>query len=50
MNLPSPSNMRNDMHRIERREWVPWSFAILVTLLLTAGPHFVSLSPCCMST
>ena len=30
-------NPRSMMHRIERREWVLWCFAILVTLLLTVG-------------
>jgi PAS domain S-box-containing protein len=30
-------NLNLTMSRIERREWVLWSFAILVTLLLTAG-------------
>jgi len=29
--------MQSGMRRIERREWVLWSFAVLVTLLLTLG-------------
>ncbi|HXO88845.1 MAG TPA: ATP-binding protein [Candidatus Acidoferrales bacterium] len=37
MKLPLQSNIRVGMHRIERREWVLWSSAILVTLLLTLG-------------
>ncbi len=35
---PEPqSNIRAGMRRIERREWILWSTAILVTLLLTLG-------------
>src|SRR5580658_1667491 len=37
MKLPLQSNIRVGMRRIERREWVLWSSAILVTLLLTLG-------------
>jgi two-component system, cell cycle sensor histidine kinase and response regulator CckA len=37
MKLPSHSNIQVGMRRIERREWVLWSSAILVTLLLTLG-------------
>src|SRR5579862_4764847 len=37
MKLPSQSNIQTGMRRIERREWVLWSSAILVTLLLTLG-------------
>jgi two-component system, cell cycle sensor histidine kinase and response regulator CckA len=37
MKQTSHSNMRVGMRRIERREWVLWSSAILVTLLLTLG-------------
>jgi len=33
----SNSTMQAGMRRIERREWILWSFAILVTLLLTLG-------------
>ena len=34
---PGTRNPHNLMRRIERREWVLWGFAILVTLLLTGG-------------
>src|SRR5579863_5453110 len=37
MKLPSHSSIQIGMRRIERREWVLWSSAILVTLLLTLG-------------
>jgi two-component system cell cycle sensor histidine kinase/response regulator CckA len=37
MSRPLHSNIRAGMRRIERREWVLWSSAILVTLLLTLG-------------
>src|ERR1700689_3800371 len=37
MRLPSSSNIQVGMRRIERREWLLWSSAILVTLLLTLG-------------
>ncbi|MGB9067619.1 MAG: ATP-binding protein [Candidatus Acidiferrales bacterium] len=37
MKLPSHGNIQVGMRRIERREWVLWSSAILVTLLLTLG-------------
>src|SRR5271154_5702578 len=37
MKLPSSSNIQVGMRRVERREWVLWSSAILVTLLLTLG-------------
>ena len=37
MNLPSSSNIQVGMRRVERREWLLWSSAILVTLLLTLG-------------
>jgi PAS domain S-box-containing protein len=37
MKLQSHSNIQIGMRRIERREWVLWSSAILVTLLLTLG-------------
>src|SRR6202167_2762160 len=35
MKIPSSSNIQVGMRRIERREWLLWSSAILVTLLLT---------------
>lgn len=35
--MPRTNNPHTLMRRIERREWVLWSFAILVTLLLTVG-------------
>ena len=34
---PPTANPRSLMERIETREWVLWSFAVLVTLLLTFG-------------
>jgi len=34
---PLHSNIQVGMRRIERREWVLWSSAIMVTLLLTLG-------------
>lgn len=37
MKLKSPGGAQSVLRKIERREWVLWSFAILVTLLLTAG-------------
>src|SRR5271170_924482 len=37
MKLPSSGNIQVGMRRIERREWLLWSSAILVTLLLTLG-------------
>ncbi|HKV04688.1 MAG TPA: PAS domain S-box protein [Candidatus Acidoferrales bacterium] len=37
MRVPSPNNIQMGMRRIERREWLLWSSAILVTLLLTLG-------------
>src|SRR5208282_947060 len=37
MALRSQSNIQNHMRSVERREWILWFFAILVTLLLTAG-------------
>ena len=37
MKLASNSTMQSGMRRIERREWVLWSFAVVVTLLLTLG-------------
>jgi len=37
MKLPSSSNIQVGMRRVERREWLLWSSAILVTLLLTLG-------------
>src|SRR6202142_3797870 len=37
MRLPSSGNIQVGMRRIERREWLLWSSAILVTLLLTLG-------------
>src|SRR5277367_298829 len=37
MALPSPANIQVGMRRVERREWLLWSSAILVTLLLTLG-------------
>ena len=37
MRPSSSSNIRVGMRRIERREWILWSSAILVTLLLTLG-------------
>ena len=37
MKLPLSNNIQLGMRRIERREWLLWSFAILVTLLLTLG-------------
>lgn len=38
------SELGVNMSRIERREWVLWIFAILVTLLLTVGIFSLSLS------
>jgi two-component system, cell cycle sensor histidine kinase and response regulator CckA len=35
MKFRPPTNVHSHLQRIERREWVLWSFAILVTLLLT---------------
>ena len=35
--MPSATNPYSAMRTIERREWALWAFAILVTLLLTAG-------------
>ena len=35
--MPSATNPYSAMRSIERREWALWAFAILVTLLLTAG-------------
>jgi PAS domain S-box-containing protein len=35
--MSSVANHRSTIQRVERREWVLWSFAIVVTLLLTAG-------------
>jgi two-component system, cell cycle sensor histidine kinase and response regulator CckA len=37
MTLPSSANIQVGMRRVERREWLLWSSAILVTLLLTLG-------------
>src|SRR5450755_1611301 len=37
MRQHSPHNLQSLLKRIERREWFLWSFAILVTLLLTAA-------------
>jgi PAS domain S-box-containing protein len=37
MKPSSSSNIRVGMRRVERREWLLWSSAILVTLLLTLG-------------
>lgn len=37
MNPLSAPNVRVSLHRIERREWLLWAFAIAVTLLLTLG-------------
>jgi two-component system, cell cycle sensor histidine kinase and response regulator CckA len=37
MKPPASSNISVGMRRIERREWLLWSTAILVTLLLTLG-------------
>jgi two-component system, cell cycle sensor histidine kinase and response regulator CckA len=37
MKLPSSNNIQAGMRRVERREWLLWSSAILVTLLLTLG-------------
>lgn len=32
-----PSNLHSGMRKIERREWLLWTFAIIVTLILTGG-------------
>jgi len=37
MKVPANSTIQSGMRRIERREWVLWSFAVVVTLLLTLG-------------
>src|ERR1700685_4048137 len=37
MKLQAHSNIRAGMRRIERREWILWASAIVVTLLLTLG-------------
>jgi two-component system, cell cycle sensor histidine kinase and response regulator CckA len=37
MNAPSLNTIQSGMRRIERREWVLWASALIVTLLLTAG-------------
>jgi two-component system, cell cycle sensor histidine kinase and response regulator CckA len=37
MKPPSTSNIQVGMRRVQRREWLLWSSAILVTLLLTLG-------------
>ena len=37
MNTPSLNTIQSGMKKIERREWVLWSTAVLVTLLLTMG-------------
>ncbi|MGB6429546.1 MAG: PAS domain S-box protein [Candidatus Acidiferrales bacterium] len=37
MAFRSNSNVQKYMRSVDRREWILWSFAILVTLLLTAG-------------
>jgi PAS domain S-box-containing protein len=37
MNLQSSRSAQSLLRKIERREWILWSFAILVTLLLSAG-------------
>jgi two-component system, cell cycle sensor histidine kinase and response regulator CckA len=37
MKSPSSRSAESLLRKIERREWVLWSFAILVTLLLSAG-------------
>ncbi len=35
--MPFPTNPYTALRRIEVREWALWTFAVLVTLLLTAG-------------
>lgn len=35
--LVEPANVQTSMRRVERREWLLWASAILVTLLLTLG-------------
>jgi two-component system cell cycle sensor histidine kinase/response regulator CckA len=35
MKVPSSNNIRSSMRIVEKREWVLWALAILVTLLLT---------------
>src|SRR5579862_414236 len=37
MNPPSLHHLQGGLRKIERREWVLWASAVLVTLLLTAG-------------
>jgi two-component system cell cycle sensor histidine kinase/response regulator CckA len=37
MNPPSLNHIQGGLRKIERREWVLWGSALLVTLLLTAG-------------
>src|SRR5271154_1219252 len=37
MKLPSPNSIQVGMRKVEQREWLLWSSAILVTLLLTLG-------------
>jgi len=37
MKAPSLNTIQTGMRKIERREWVLWASAVLVTLLLTAG-------------
>src|SRR5690349_11850016 len=37
MELQSSRSAESLLRKIERREWILWSFAILVTLLLSAG-------------
>ncbi len=35
--MSSVTNSQSTMRRVERREWILWSFAVTVTLLLTGG-------------
>ena len=37
MNPPSLNHLQGGLRKIERREWVLWASAVVVTLLLTAG-------------
>ena len=37
MNPPSLNHIQGGLRKIERREWVLWASAVVVTLLLTAG-------------
>ncbi|MGH9496422.1 MAG: hypothetical protein ACRD3B_15585, partial [Candidatus Sulfotelmatobacter sp.] len=37
LKLQSSRSAESLLRKVERREWLLWSFAVLVTLLLTAG-------------